>query len=98
MEPIENCEKWHHPGLGIGDWGLNRGPLTLGVSAILPELCPPGDSQLSQFSIYCTGGTATAVELFRVLATTYIRLEKKCHFFSYTVQNSLIPRSFLVRN
>ena len=31
--------------------GLNRGPLTLAVSALPPELWPPGDSQPSQFSI-----------------------------------------------
>jgi len=30
---------------------LNRGPLTLVVSALPPELWPPGDSQPSQFSI-----------------------------------------------
>ena len=31
--------------------GLNRGPLTLAVSALPPELWPQGDSQPSQFSI-----------------------------------------------
>ena len=31
--------------------GLNRGPLTSAVSALPPELWPPGDSQPSQFSI-----------------------------------------------
>ena len=31
--------------------GLNQGPLTLVVSALPPELWPPGDSQPSQFSI-----------------------------------------------
>ena len=31
--------------------GLNQGPLTLAVSALPPELWPPGDSQPSQFSI-----------------------------------------------
>ena len=31
--------------------GLNRGPLTLAVSVLPPELWPPGDSQPSQFSI-----------------------------------------------
>ena len=31
--------------------GLNRGLLTLVVSALPPELWPPGDSQPSQFSI-----------------------------------------------
>ena len=31
--------------------GLNRGPLTLAVSALPPELWPAGDSQPSQFSI-----------------------------------------------
>ena len=32
--------------------GLNRGPLTLAISALPPELWPPGDSQPSQFSMY----------------------------------------------
>ena len=31
--------------------GSNRGSLTLAVSALLPELWPPGDSQPSQLSI-----------------------------------------------
>ena len=31
--------------------GLNWGPLTLAVSALPPELWPPGDSQPSQFSL-----------------------------------------------
>ena len=31
--------------------GLNREPLTLAISALPPELWPPGDSQPSQFSI-----------------------------------------------
>ena len=30
---------------------MNREPLTLAVSALPPELWPPGDSQPSQFSI-----------------------------------------------
>ena len=43
-------------GLGIflenhKNWGLNRGPLTLAISALPPELWPPGDSHPSQFSI-----------------------------------------------
>ena len=37
---------------GLGSHpGLNREPLTLAVSALPPELWPPGDSQPSQFSI-----------------------------------------------
>ena len=37
---------------GLGSHpGLNRGPLTLAVSALPPELWPPDDSQPSQFSI-----------------------------------------------
>ena len=31
--------------------GLNRGALTLAVSAVPPELWPPGDSQPSQSSV-----------------------------------------------
>ena len=41
---LENCENRQPP-------GIERGPLTLVVSALPPELWPPGDSQPSQFSI-----------------------------------------------
>ena len=44
-ERFENvCKTSSHP-------GLNQGPPTLVVSALPPELWPPGDSQPSQFSI-----------------------------------------------
>ena len=42
---------FREPGKTGSHPGLNWGPLTLAVSALPPELWPPGDSQPSQFSI-----------------------------------------------
>ena len=60
---LENCKKNRQPPR------IEPGPLTLAVSALPPELWPPGDSQPSQFSIslrmymYYTGYLCTRTVL-----------------------------------
>ena len=48
-ERLGNIFENHEKPAATRDWG--RGPLTLAVSALPPELWPPGDSQPSPFSI-----------------------------------------------
>ena len=76
--------------------GIEPGPLTLAVSALPPELWPPGDSQPSQFSILLCmcrqnpardllsiRGGATLSEIFYLFIAVHMKLGLPLDMYMY---------------
>ena len=58
----ETVKNWQPPGIELGASDLT-------VSALPPELWPPGNSQPSQFSVCAVRGGATLSEIFSIHST-----------------------------